>query len=168
MNGMKILFFFISITLYSCGVTKVYIVRHAEKAGNAPTDGLKVPEGFARRDALVMHLNHYRFTGIYSTNYPRTIQTIKPLSDFQELPLILYNNGDSLLSALVVEKNKNFVIVGHSNTIPQMIRAVGLNPGYTGNIPDNEFDNLYIITVKQKHGSLIKTIQKKKYGAATP
>lgn len=165
---MKIPAFFLLIFLGSCTTTKVYLVRHAEKAGNAPSDGLKIPEGVDRRDALCLHLNHYKFSRIYSTNYPRTLQTIKPLADLQGIPLVFYNNGDSLLSALVTEKNRRFLIVGHSNTIPQMIRANGLNPGFSGNIPDNEFDNLYIITVKQKHGSLIKTIQKKKYGAATP
>ena len=165
---MKISAFFLLIILSSCTTTKVYLVRHAEKAGNAPTDGLKIPEGVARRDALGLYLNHYQFAGVYSTNYPRTIQTIKPLADLQGIPLVIYNNGDSLLSVLIAEKNRRFVIVGHSNTIPQMIRANGLNPGFSGNIPDNEFDNLYIITVKQKNGSPVKKSQKKKYGAATP
>ena len=165
---MKISAFFLLIILSSCTTTQVYLVRHAEKAGNAPTDGLKIPEGVARRDALGLYLNHYQFAGVYSTNYPRTIQTIKPLADLQGIPVVLYNNGDSLLSVLLTEKNKRFVVVGHSNTIPQMIRAAGLAPGYSGNMPDNEFDNLYIITVKGKKGNGKKSIRKMKYGAPTP
>ncbi|MEJ7610781.1 MAG: histidine phosphatase family protein [Ferruginibacter sp.] len=159
---------FFLICLSSCATTKVYLVRHAEKAGSGPADGLKAPEGVNRANALKDYFKGKALHGVYSTNYPRTIQTAQPVAAVKGLAVLGYNNGDSLLADILQKKNRRYVVVGHSNTIPQMIRAAGLDPSYSGNIPDNEFDNLYIITVKRKNSSLIKSIERKKYGAATP
>jgi hypothetical protein len=59
-------------------------------------------------------------------------------------------------------------VVGHSNTIPQMILHINLNPGFTGNIADNDFDNLFIILKKTKWGKTKLSLVKKTYGKISP
>ena len=55
------------------------------------------------------------------------------------------------LSSLVNEIKTNHIgeevlVVGHSNTVPQTINQPGINPALA-DIPHNEYDNLYIVTL---------------------
>ena len=156
------------IGISSCAVTKIYLVRHAEKTGNTANADLKAPEGFARAVALKDSLHVKVITSVYSTNVPRTFHTAEAVALDHSLPVVFYANADSLADALVVKKNKRFVVVGHSNTVPQMIRRLGLDPGITGSIPDNDYDNLFVITLRWKKGTAIKTLEKKTYGELSP
>jgi hypothetical protein len=56
---------------------------------------------------------------------------------------------------------KTILIIGHSNIIPQIIRKLGVTDYPNGDIPDNEFDNLFVITYK-KEKAKVKVM---KYGA---
>ena len=154
--------FFISCT------TKIYIVRHAEKNGTASNADLKSPEGFTRANVLKDSLSQVSLSSIFSTNTPRTIHTAEPTANNKNLRVIIYNNADSLIDKLLLKKHKTFLIVGHSNTIPNTIRHLGLDPGFTVNIPDNDFDNLFIIIKKWNLGRTSKVILRKTYGAVTP
>ena len=40
------------------------------------------------------------------------------------------------------------LVVGHSNTVPEVIAALGVKPAVT--IGDTEFDNLFIVTIGAK------------------
>jgi len=81
---------------------------------------------------------------------------------------VLYVNADSLMQKLLLQKNKGYLITGHSNTVLQMIRKVGLSPSVTGNIPDDDFDNLFIITKKWRLGKTKLTLTQKTYGEPSP
>ena len=85
----------------------------------------------------------------------------------QSKVLELYKNGDSLALKLLTQKHKRFLICGHSNTVPQLIKAVGLNSGIEGNIADNDFDNLFIITKKWRFGKIKLSLEKRIYGVET-
>lgn len=163
-----ILFFLLIICCCSCNTTKIYIVRHAEKNGTAPNADLKVPEGINRANTLRDSLYSVSIKGVYSTNVPRTLHTGEPTATDHGMTVTVYANGDSLVDQLVTRKNKRYLVVGHSNTVPQMIRHLGLDPGIPGDIPDNDFDNLYVITVTRNNGAAHYTIVRKTYGAASP
>lgn len=45
-------------------------------------------------------------------------------------------------------KEQIAVVVGHSNTVPDLITAFGGTPPFT-HIPENEFDNLFLLIVKK-------------------
>ena len=157
----------LSTMLVSCATTKIYIVRHAEKNSTKPDADLKTPEGYTRANELKKVLEKVKLNNVFSTNTTRTIHTVEPTAYAKSKPLEIYKNGDSLALKLLTQKNKRFLICGHSNTVPQLIKAVGLNSGIEGNIADNDFDNLFIITKKWRFGKVKLSLEKRIYGVET-
>lgn len=147
--------------LCSCqSATHIYLVRHGEKSapsGNVPLSG----DGLQRAETLKDSLAGKKISAVFTTYTIRTAQTALPTARAAGLDTITYANGDSLLRVLTGRKGKNYLVVGHSNTVPQMIRAVGLTLSFEGNIPDNQYDNLFIITVKKGKQP---TLQATKFG----
>jgi broad specificity phosphatase PhoE len=167
---MKIyLFAFITLIISSCSsVTKIYLVRHAEKASNTANPELKNPEGFARAIALRDSMWTVKLKGVFCTNFLRTIHTAEPTATDHSMHVSIYNNADRTIDSLAAKKNKRFLVVGHSNTVPGMVRHLGLDPGISGDIPDNDFDNLFIVTIRKKGGVIKKSVERKNYGAPSP
>jgi len=52
--------------------------------------------------------------------------------------------------------NRTILIIGHSNTLPTIIRKLGLLDYATADIPSNEFDNLFFMKFKEGTPSLTK------------
>jgi hypothetical protein len=52
------------------------------------------------------------------------------------------------LVAKLHELNGNALVVGHSNTIPDIIKALGINNAI--NIPDDDYSELLIVTLGDK------------------
>jgi phosphohistidine phosphatase SixA len=142
--------------LCSCqSATHIYLVRHAEKSapsGNVPLSSA----GLQRAEALKDSLAGKKLSGVFTTFTIRTAQTARAAG----LDTTTYARGDSLLRVLMGRKGKSYLVVGHSNTVPQMIRAVGLQPGFDSDIPDWQYDNLLEIVVKKNETKLLV----KKYG----
>jgi phosphohistidine phosphatase SixA len=160
----SILFFAITISIFSCSTTKIYLVRHAEKNGTTSNADLKTPEGFTRANMLRDTLQNFKLANVYSTNTPRTIHTAEPTAIAQNLQVIIYANGDSLVDKLLLQKNKKFLLVGHSNTIPNIIRHAKLHPGFEGNLADNDFSNFFVIVKKWRWGKEKISFKKSRYG----
>lgn len=155
-----------SFLLVSChSTTRIFVVRHAEKSapsGDVPLSG----EGLQRAEDLKERLKDKKIAYVYSTNTKRTQQTAAPTAAHFNTNTMVYSNADSLMKTLIAVKKKNALVVGHSNTVPQMLRAIGLNPGFEGNIPDNQYDNFFEVTVKHgKKGGL--SLKPQKYGTAS-
>ena len=77
-------------------------------------------------------------------------------SDMMRIQLGLYQvtyvavtEGDDLLRRIKEHGDigKNILVIGHSNIIPFIIRKLGMKNYPKENIPDNEFDNLFLVTV---------------------
>ena len=154
----------ISLCFSSC-TTHLYFVRHAEKRNSADTTTLTLL-GQERAKALSELLIHSSIDSIYCTKYNRTQQTAQPLSHAIHKPIIIYNL-DSLSEfsqKLVNQKGKNILVVGHSNTVPKMIQHL---TGERVEIQDNDFDNLFIVSIYRFLKTEIKLSQKT-YGAPTP
>jgi phosphohistidine phosphatase SixA len=90
---------------------------------------------------------------IYSTETRRTRQTAEPLSLQIGVPVRTYAN-DTLLKFLyrVLDEEKNTVIVGHSNSVLKMLDEWSLKHSIK-EIPDNDYDNLFVVSAKPKNGS---------------
>jgi len=147
----------------SCSSTStIYVVRHGEKvspSGDVALSG----DGLQRAETLKDSLANKKITAVYSTNFKRTQQTAGPTATHFGTPVITYNNGDSLMQVLVNRKNARTLVTGHSNTVPNMLRAVGLQTSFTGKIPDTQYDNLFMVTIKWKGGKTV-TLKELKYG----
>lgn len=122
------------------------LVRHAEKADDDPRDPDLTAEGRARAAALAALLADAGVTRILSSDYRRTRETARPLAEHIGLDVELYDARD--LEGLAAELRRAtgvVVVVGHSNTTPELARLLGA--GDTPSMPDEEYDRLIVLAL---------------------
>jgi broad specificity phosphatase PhoE len=138
--------------IFKAGTT-IYLVRHAEKdTGNNPP---LTKAGFERAGDLMRYLSSENISHIYSTKYKRTNQTADSIKLAKNLTTIIYEAdtiGNDLLNKINEngDDGKTILVVGHSNTVPKLIRRLGVTSYHTQNLGDYEFDNLFILTYKKR------------------
>lgn len=163
-------FIWVLLLLISCKST-FYVVRHGEKVDNTANPPLSVL-GQERAEDLKTELANKGITEIYSTNYLRTKNTVKPLANSRGLVTKIYavSPADSMgvfIEKLKQMKGKNVLIVGHSNTTKYVVNGLLERDTLRVDIPDNDFDNLYI--VKRQFFSVRKMrFFAKTYGKTSP
>lgn len=159
---MKLAAIILAFTFASCGNT-YYIVRHGEKAAPATSMSGDVElsaEGKSRAQKLKEELKGKKIGAIYSTNTIRTKSTGQPTADFYSLPIQPYpSRPDSAFINLLRSSKKNTLIVGHSNTVDDVVNLLTGTKHIAGDLPETEFDNIFI--VKRKGSNY--TFQVKKY-----
>jgi broad specificity phosphatase PhoE len=119
----------------------IYLVRHGEKAADGNDPSL-TPQGRQRAQNIATMLHRAGIQAIFSSATARTLETAKPLSALLSLPVQQYEAGKP---ELLIDKVKALqgpvLVVGHSNTLPELVRLFGGAPGTE--IGDNEFDRVY-------------------------
>jgi phosphohistidine phosphatase SixA len=165
---LKYLFFLLVCSLFANTViaqtnpplakhSKIYIVRHAEKLGG--DDPLLTEEGNKRAGDLMRQLKNKKISRIYVSEFKRTQNT----GDSMRLQLAIDTvqiNADtsctSLFAAITQHNdwNKSILIITHSNIIQKVIYKLGITNFSQENIPSNEFDNLYFVSMKKKKAVL--------------
>jgi broad specificity phosphatase PhoE len=139
----------------SAEVTMIYLTRHAEKAAETGDPALTA-EGAIRAQNIAAVLKKARIAQIFSTNYLRTKQTAQPLSTALSVAVQTYDPRQQAgFAKQVLALKGNTLIVGHSNTIPDMVRQLGGDPG--SDIPETEFNRLYVLAI-EKDGSVTTTL----------
>ena len=130
-----------------------YLVRHAEKVTSDeamvvadPRDPPLTEAGEARAETLADLLSNKGITAIYSSDYTRTRDTAEPLAATLGLDVQLYDPSDlpALANLLKSQPTQTVLVVGHSNTTPQLAEALGGNGG-TPIVEKNEYDRLYVV-----------------------
>lgn len=143
---MKVLFFLlIVVATASCKTTTYYVSRHAEKADNTANPPLSA-EGEKQSLDLRDYLKRTKLGAVYSTNFLRTIATAKPTNELHNLAINVYNpaQGFALVDSLKTGNRKNILIIGHSNTVDDLVnRFTGLNT--VTDLPDSEYGSLFIV-----------------------
>ena len=107
----------------------VFIVRHAEKADDENKDGELSEAGRARAEALANMLRDSKISVIYTTEFKRTQQTAAPLAKALDLTVTTWPAENQ--AALIAQSSLHPLplhsqVVGHSNTIPEIIKALGI------------------------------------------
>jgi broad specificity phosphatase PhoE len=123
----------------------VFVVRHAERV-DASSDSKLSAAGEARAARLAAVLKDAGITHIYTTDLQRTIQTAAPLAAALHItPSALPSADQTALIARLHEATPRdrILVVGHSNTVPGVLAALGVTPAIT--IGDSEYDNLFVI-----------------------
>ncbi|MEP6635932.1 MAG: phosphoglycerate mutase family protein [Acidobacteriota bacterium] len=138
-------------TTFRRPVTTVIIVRHAEKniEPNNPNPDLS-PAGQARARELARILGNAGVTAIYATEFGRTQQTAGPLASSLGLQVtqVEAKNTAELGRQISLNNRGGVVFVaGHNNTVPKIIAELG--GGAFPDIPETEFDNMFVLTVYQ-------------------
>jgi broad specificity phosphatase PhoE len=119
----------------------IYLVRHGEKAADGNDPSL-TPQGRQRAQNIATMLHRAGIQAIFSSATVRTLETAKPLSASLSLPVQQYDAGrPEALVAKVKALQGPVLVVGHSNTLPQLVRLFGGAPGTE--IGDNEYDRVY-------------------------
>jgi broad specificity phosphatase PhoE len=138
----------------SATTTTIVLVRHAEKQLGAISDAPLSPEGETRATRLTQMLGGSeefgRITRIYVTDTRRTQQTAAGLAQRLGLkPEIVdakMNSADLAQRAVRENRGRRALIVGHSNTVPELVAALA----HLNNVPpmgEDEFDTMYVVTV---------------------
>ena len=159
---MRIAIVVIMATFFSSCATNIYFVRHAEKE-NATADTPLSEKGEKRAVALKDRLKDAKIDVIYATDYNRTKSTAKPLSEAIGKQVIIYIPDKSFSEKLKGFKNKNVLVVGHSNTIPETIYDL---TSEIVSISEDDFDYLFIITITKFFRTKIK-FKTESYGSVS-
>jgi 2,3-bisphosphoglycerate-dependent phosphoglycerate mutase len=134
------------------GQTTIWIVRHAEKDTKNPTDpdpSLTVI-GQERAKDLADLLSSKKVLAVYSTPYKRTTQTVEPVAKAHNVTVQTYNPANAAaLAALVLQQYKDgsVVIVGHSNTVLELVEAFGAKRPVPA-LGEDDYDYVFTVTVQ--------------------
>jgi phosphohistidine phosphatase SixA len=137
---MWVLALVLSVPVCAAAQPTVFLVRHAERADIGPggtppmtPPGAPAPDpdlsdfGRARAASLAAALKDAEITAIYATELKRTQQTAAPLAQALGLTVIVVPaNAVPALIRKVKALPGNALIVGHSNTVPEAIKALGV------------------------------------------
>jgi broad specificity phosphatase PhoE len=127
----------------------IVIVRHAEKAANGGSDPDLSSAGRARADALARILKDAGITVIFTSEFKRTQETAAPAATLAHVaPTVVAAKDTAGLVAKLHELNGNTLVVGHGDTIPNIIKALGINTPI--DIPDADYSELLIVTLCDK------------------
>jgi len=128
--------------------TIIYLVRHAERATDHPSDPTLSAEGSARALELARLLADAPLTRIFSTDFRRTRLTAAPVAEAHGLEVELYEpRGEGLGAAAEMLRSTpgHHLVVGHSNTTPELVAALGGDP--VSAIEEMEYDRIYLVVV---------------------
>jgi phosphohistidine phosphatase SixA len=123
----------------------IYIVRHAERLDQS-TDSPLSTDGVGRSFKLRDVLREAGVTHIFTSELRRAIETAKPLADaLRVTPQMLPGADVSMLASRLASlgAHDRALVVGHSNTVPQLLRALKVDTAVT--IADRDYDNLFIV-----------------------
>jgi len=128
----------------------VVIVRHAEKV-DASADPLLSEAGQARARALAAELADAHPSLVLTSPLQRTILTGAPTAEYHSAPaeiISLQGGGAAHIAATVARvralpEDATVLIVGHSNTVPLIARALGY--AEAADMPECEYDRMTVL-----------------------
>lgn len=142
--------------LQACSSTTYFVVRHAEKetqAANMTSDVPLSAAGKERAEALKAGLANKKVRHIYSTNTIRTKSTAQPLSEAISIPIQTYDAKDtSFISKIQALPKGNVLIVGHSNTVDDLVNKL-YPQAQLKDLLDTQYGDLFIVKRKGKNYS---------------
>ena len=143
----------VSLAATAAAQQTVFVVRHAERAdtaaGAAPTmaaDPELSDAGRARAESLAAALGDAKVVAIFATEFKRTQATAAPLAKALGLQVTTISSKEpAKLIQAVKSAGGNVLVVGHSNTVPAIVKDLGVAAPIT--VGDAEYDNLFVVTI---------------------
>ncbi len=141
----------------------VILARHAEKLDGR--DPALSEAGEERAHVLAHVLSQWPVDAIYTSQFRRTRDTAAPIAEATGVAPVVVDARDmpALLTEILEGDHRAIVVIGHSNTVPAIARALGA-PGVV-DIPEAGYDDLLIVRI---FGDGNATLLHLKYGAPTP
>jgi phosphohistidine phosphatase SixA len=159
--------FILAILVLSSCTRTYYIVRHAEKAtqeANMSSDVPLTDKGKQRAAALQEVLKGKKIRQVFSTNTIRTKSTAQPTADYFHVPVEIYGpRPDSTFIQLLKSKKKGTLVVGHSNTVDDIVNMLCGEKKVPADLPDGEYNKLFVVKLRGKkahftEGAILSTI----------
>jgi len=127
----------------------LYLVRHAEKQTDDGSDPGLTDEGKYRSEQLATWFQDKDIKDIWSSDYRRSRDTAGPLLARTGLELRLYDPRHlPVLVEDLLENRRNALVVGHSNTTPELARL--LCQCVIADMEDSEYDRLIVVSISAK------------------
>lgn len=123
----------------------IYLVRHAETTADGTRNPPLSEAGSERAARLARMLAGDGLTAIHSTAYLRTMGTAEAVSTATGLEVREYDPDDLPgVAARLLDEGGRHLVVGHSNTTPALVQALGGDPG--GPLSEEEYGRVYQVT----------------------
>ena len=124
----------------------IFIVRHAEKTGAGGNDPDLSLQGRKRADALAHILKDSQITAIFVTEFKRTQKTAAPTAKASHVsPTVVPANDIRALVEKLRALNSDALVVGHGNTIPDLLQALGVTTPVS--IPEDDYTEIFAVLV---------------------
>ncbi|MFC3195855.1 winged helix-turn-helix domain-containing protein [Marinicella sediminis] len=132
-------------------VTQIYILRHAEKVDDSADPDLSAA-GIERAKYWKKVLQHTEFDQVFTTDFKRNIQTAELIADESSVKPELYHPMSfEVLKFLQLIQGQKVLIIGHSNTIPDMVNRL-INDTRFPPMSHENYNILYVVTL-DKNGA---------------
>ena len=150
--------------------TTVLLVRHAEK--DSGDDPALTAAGAARAEELARVAADAGLDAVYSTQFNRTQQTAEPAAAAAGVEVAIHAvDGADLetwyaqFAGLLLERHAGgrVLVVGHSNTVPGLIAALGA--AGAPSLTEQDYDDLFVVTVDAARRARLLHLH---YGSASP
>lgn len=139
------LFGFLAV-ITPCEAQTIFLVRHAERAdtgGVAQKDPELSAAGKARAQGLAATLRDAKIGAIYVTEFKRTQETAEPLAKKIGIePTVIPANEVAQLVAKLKIATGRVLVVGHSNTLPEILKALGI--ASPPPIAESDYNDLFV------------------------
>lgn len=113
--------------------------------------------GKIRAGALKELLKTKNIKQIYSTNYIRTQSTAMPLSEYLGIAVEVYDAGDTnFISKLVRQPSGNVLIIGHSNTVDDIVNELAGSIEVKADLSDSQYGDLFVVKRRGKKCIFLK------------
>lgn len=137
----------VSIALAGSASPAVFIVRHAEKNLHVKEDPPLTRRGRQRAQDLARALRSLTLKAVYVTEYRRTRQTAQPTAEEFRLSPVQVKAGatQTLVHLLRAHPQDDVLVVGHSDTIPELLKTLGVADGPKDELSSQDYDNLFVV-----------------------
>jgi broad specificity phosphatase PhoE len=128
----------------------VILVRHAELDDVPGVDAKRISlsgPGEARAQRLAQLLQQSSVSALYATDFARTSDTAQPLAKMLGREVTILGKGDAAEFVTRLRREhagQNVVVVGHTDTLPGIIRALG-HPDEI-RIDAKDYGNIFVVT----------------------
>jgi phosphohistidine phosphatase SixA len=149
--------------------TVVIVVRHAEKGTTPANDPPLTEAGTARAKALAGALAGANVQAVITTQFARTKDTARPVTEAKSAPMEVVAAGGgvpahakAVADAARKHAGKTVLVVGHSNTVSQIVEALGGPPAK--DLCDSDYSFIWTVVLDGGAARVVKST----FGAPSP
>lgn len=128
-------------------ITKIILVRHAEKTNDGTTNPSLSEVGLNRAKRLSELLSEVKIDEAYSTPYKRTTETLTPLCESKNIKITSYDTKDTQFVEKKIKNGETIIIAGHSNTIPYLVNKLIKEDKYR-EIDEDDYGKMWVFIFK--------------------